>query len=87
VAAAVARDPRQDLPPVELDELPGDVDDVERQHVDGVIGPFDGQVGEGHEKRELVGRRERSLRQDALDLDEEFGLGLWIGDHGHGSRR
>jgi hypothetical protein len=45
----VPRDPGQHLPPVQLDELFTNVDDVERQHVRGVVGPLDGQIGERDE--------------------------------------
>jgi hypothetical protein len=80
-ASAVPRDPGQHLPPVQLHELFTDVDHVERQDVRGVVGPFDGEIGERDEERELVRGDESAFREDPLNLDEEINLRFRIGDH------
>lgn len=77
--ASPKRNPRQNLPPVQLDELLGQIDRVQIEVFGSVVAALDSQLPQRHEQRELVCGDEPAFRQQPLDLEEELDLGLGIG--------
>jgi hypothetical protein len=75
------------MAPVELHELLGKIQGVERELRGLVVAPLDREVGQGEEEGVFVGRHDAAFGQKALDLEKELNLIFGLGDGHHFAAR